>query len=134
MTRFSSRPQNVELVRRSLDAMDRRDLNDFLSLTAEDVTVHPQLADEDHGHAGVRRFWKVTVEGMPDFRMEATEVRDLGPDLTLAVVRVHVHGGAGTTPFDQTYWSPARWRDGKCVWWGVFVSEQAALEAVSLSV
>jgi hypothetical protein len=58
-------------------------------------------------------------------------VRDLG-DLTLAAVRIRGHGAGSDTPLEETLWTPAEWRDGKCVWWANHGTEAEALEAVGL--
>ena len=54
---------------------------------------------------------------VPDFTTELIEVRDLGDDLVLAVVRNRGGGAESAVPFEDTTWLPARWRQGKCVWW-----------------
>ena len=80
----------------------------------------------------MRRAWKSLFGGVPDFTTELIEVRDLGDDLVLAVVRDRGHGAESAVPFEDTTWLPVRWRRGKCVWWGNFLTEKEALEAVGL--
>jgi hypothetical protein len=60
-------------------------------------------------------------------------VRDYGADLVIAVINQQGHGAASATPFDQTTWLPIRVREGKCVWWGNYMTEAEALEAAGLS-
>jgi beta-galactosidase GanA len=57
------------------------------------------------------------------------EVRALGDDLTLALVRARGCLRFEETPFEQTYWVTGRWRQGKATWWGIFLREGDALEA-----
>ena len=128
--------ENVELTYRVADAINRRDLDGFLALMAKDVRSHPQLASAEgayKGHDGMRRGWKSLFGGVPDFTTELIEVRDLGDDLVLAVVRNRGGGAESAVPFEDTTWLPARWRQGKCVWWGNFLTEAEALAAARLS-
>jgi ketosteroid isomerase-like protein len=120
--------ENVELARRAAEMFNRRDLHGLLALMALDVAFQPQLGASSHGHDGIRRLWDALVGG-PEFTTEIVEMRDLGADLVLAAV--HTRGeGAGLV--EQTYWVPSRWLQGECVWWGIFLSEQDALQALGL--
>ena len=118
-----------------MDAFNRRDLDAFLALMDDDVEAIPRsVAIEGgyHGHDGIRRWWEDVLDAFPDFTIEAVEVRDLG-DLTVANVRLRGHGAGSDVPCRQTLWYVARWRRGKCVWWGDFAREAEALEAAGLS-
>lgn len=126
--------ENVELAYRASDCVSRGDLDGFLALMAEDVRLQPQLARARYdGHAGIGRWWTDVVEPTADLTIEVVEVRDLGDDLTLATIRARGQGRSSVIPLDQTYYVPARWRQGECVWWGVFLGEQDAVEAAGLS-
>ena len=100
---------------------------------ADDVRLQPQLGEGEQGRDAIRRWWKIVVEGISDLSIEVVEVREVADDLTLTTARVGGRGRTSAMPFDQTYRVPARWREGKCVWWGVFLGEQDALEAAGLS-
>jgi ketosteroid isomerase-like protein len=124
--------ENVDRARRAIESFDRRDLGAFLELVDPDVRfVGGGIVMEGnyHGPAGIRRFWENLFDVLPDFSVEVVEMRDLG-DLTLGAARVHGHGAGSQTPFDQTAWGVAEWRDGKCVWWANYATEAEALEAV----
>ncbi len=125
--------ENVELTYRASELVNGRDLDGLLALMAKGVRVQPQLAAGGyHGHDGIRRWWKNVVEGIPDLTTEVAEGRDLGDDLVLAVMHTRGQGATSGMPFEQTYWVPARWRQGECVWWGVFLTEEDALKAAGL--
>ena len=50
--------ENVELARRSIDAINRRDLDAYLALVDDDVEAVSRLAPIEgghHGHDGIRR-------------------------------------------------------------------------------
>ena len=126
--------ENVELVYRGADTLNRRDLDGFLALVAEDVRFEPEPGVRGYdGHDGVRRAWKGVIEEIPDLAVEVVEVRDLRDDLTLALMRVRGVMRSKETPFDRTYWVAGGWRHGKAIWWGIFLREGDALEAAGLS-
>src|SRR5436190_4507132 len=111
--------ENVELALRSVDALNRRDLDALLALMDDDVQGVPPLASMEgryHGHAGIRRWWESLFSGLPDFTIEVVEVRDPG-DLTVAALRNRAHGVASDAPVEQRLWLVGAWRDRKVIWW-----------------
>ena len=126
--------ENVELFHQAYDAVNRRDLDAFVSLMDADVEAVPILSGMEgdyHGRAGIRRWWENLLDVFPDFATEAVEVRDLG-DVTLARLRVHGHGANSDAPLDAPLWLSPRWRQGKCVRWGAYGTEGDALEGAGL--
>jgi len=127
--------ENVELLRKALDAYNRHDLDAFLALMQEDVRATPRMAAVEgayEGHDGIRRWWESTLAAFTDFGSEVFEVRDLG-NLTLAELHNRGRGVAGGTPVEQESWHVAEWRDGKIAWWAAFPTEADALEAAKRS-
>ena len=129
--------ENVELAYRSFDAFNRRDLDAYLALMADDVEGVPRVAameggDHYRGHDGVRRWWKVLFDVFPDFSIEVGEMRDVG-DLTLGFMRQRGRGAGSDTPTEASTWIVARWRSRKCEWWRTFDTRAEALEAVGMS-
>jgi ketosteroid isomerase-like protein len=123
--------EDVERTTRAYDAFNRRDLDSLLAMMDADVEAVPQLAAMEgnyHGHEGMRRWWQSLLEAWPDYRAEVVEVRDLGP-ATLAKVRVGGHAADSGIPVMETSWHVWRWRRNKAVWFAVFPTEAAALEA-----
>jgi hypothetical protein len=131
-TAWAMSEENVGLAQRASQMFNDRDLHGFLALMAHDVRFQPQLGPSSDGHNGIRRLWDSLIEG-GDLTVEVIEVRDLGGDSVLAAVREHGHGATTGVGFQQTAWVPSRWRQGECVWWGVYLSEQDALKAIELS-
>ena len=125
--------ENVELAHRASEMFNRRDLHGFLGLMAMDVTFQPQLGASSEGQDGIRRLWEALIEGS-DLATEIVEMRDLGADLVLAAVRERGRDTTSGIGFEQTVWVPSRWLQGECVWWGVFLSEQDALQALGVGV
>ena len=127
--------ENVEVFKRIVAAFNRRDLGAVLELMDADVEAVPLLGDVEgdyRGHAGVRRWWESLHDVFPDFVVEVVEVRDLG-EVSLATLRYRAHVAGSDTPVEAPLWMVARWRRGKCVWWGNFRTRAEALEAVGLS-
>ena len=72
--------ENVELVYRSYEAFDRRDLGTVLALMDDDVEIVPRIAAVEgslHGHQGVRQWWTGMVGVWPGLTVDVGEVRDL---------------------------------------------------------
>jgi hypothetical protein len=126
--------ENVDLVYQGNDARNRRDLGAFLALMDADVEALPRVVAIEgghHGHEGIRRWWEHLVDFLPDTSSRPSQCATVG-DLTLAAVRIRGHGAGGDTPLAEALWTPAEWRDGKCVWWANYGTEAEALPAVGL--
>jgi uncharacterized protein (TIGR02246 family) len=87
MSEESTTPDLVELMGRTFQAANRRDLDAVASSFAEDATVDGRLlGDRFEGRAAIRSFieeWFATYEEL-EFGVE--EVRDVGNGVTFAVV------------------------------------------------
>jgi ketosteroid isomerase-like protein len=127
--------ENVELMKRAIDAVNRRDLDAFLSLMDDDVEIVSRIVAIEgglYGHEGARSWWQNWLGVWPDYQIEIVEVRDLG-DVTLTAFRARAHGAGSQAPFDDTAWQLGRFRGGKCVFWQVFASRNEAFEAAGVS-
>jgi ketosteroid isomerase-like protein len=127
--------ENVELVNRAYDALNRRDLDAFLVLMDPEVVAIPRvLAVEGgplSGHDGIRTWWESILSVFPDFQATVLEVRGVG-DATIASLRVLGRGGGSDAPFEDAIWQVTKWRDGRAVWWKAFLDRAQALEAAGL--
>jgi ketosteroid isomerase-like protein len=99
MSEESARPDAVELVRRQLEALNRRDLDGAMREVAEDIVFIGRALGGDYfeGHAAIDAFleeWFGQYEEL-DFNIE--EVSDLGGGVVFAVVTQHgrLVGGDG---------------------------------------
>jgi ketosteroid isomerase-like protein len=127
--------QNVKLHRRSIDAVNRRDLSAFLKVMDEDVEAVSRIVAVEgglRGHEGVRRWWEEWLAAFPDYAIEVDEIHDLG-EVTIAAMRAVAHGAGSDVPLEDRIWLACRWRQGKCVWWRVLYSWDDALEATGMS-
>jgi ketosteroid isomerase-like protein len=72
--------ENVEIVRRALDAFNARDADELVSLSAEDCEWWPFRAQLEgtayRGHEGIRRFLSDMDEDWEDFRIDPLEFHE----------------------------------------------------------
>ncbi len=128
--------ENVELLYRAYDAINRRDLDVFLALSDPDLEFTPLLLELEgggpyRGHDGVRRWWEDLLGVFPDYGIEVDEIQDLG-NVTVVHARGHGHGVGSNAFTEQPFWQVTEWRGGKAIWWHNFLSEADALEAAGL--
>jgi ketosteroid isomerase-like protein len=128
--------ENVELVHRVYDAINRHDLDAFLAFMDPEVEGVARFLGMEgdpyfHGHSGVREWWRDLHATFPDYSAEVLEVRDVG-ELVFVSVRIRGHGADSGVPFDEALWHTGKLRDGKVAWWRTFRSEAEALNAAGL--
>jgi uncharacterized protein len=129
-------PENVELVRRGMEAFARGDMAAVLELLAPDVDVTSDALGLSGGgnylgHEGFVRATREAMEAFEDYRIDAEEFIDAGADV---VVLVHISGrGRGSgIPVDMRLAHVWTVRGGKGVRARTFENKEAALEAVGL--
>jgi ketosteroid isomerase-like protein len=128
--------ENVELFHRSVDAINRRDLEAFMALMDQDVQAVSRIANVEgglHGHEGIRKWWDNWLDAFPDYQLEVVDIRDHG-DVLIATFSAVGHGATSRLPFEDNGWIVGRWRDGRCTWWQICRSEAEALGAAGLPV
>jgi ketosteroid isomerase-like protein len=128
--------RNVELHARGYDAFNRRDLDSFLALIDPNAEIRTRIVTMEGGRPyrgvdGARRWWRDFLEIFPDWRVEASEIRDLG-DLTIARVQLAGSGAGSGASIQDSVWHAMEWRDHRLLWWGSFRTEADALEAARL--
>jgi ketosteroid isomerase-like protein len=122
-------------VRSAHAAFARGDLEQFLSLIHPEIEftsliVEAETGGEFRGHKGVRSWFAAVSSAFGDFHAEVESVQPLGPERVIAKLRMSgVTKGVEVT---QTMWQAAIVRGGKLAWWGIFRTEQEALEAAAL--
>jgi ketosteroid isomerase-like protein len=82
-------PDLVELTRRTLEAVNRRDLDTLMSLAAPDVVydTSPSGLGVYKGQASIRAFIKGYWDAFEELRFELEELLDLGDGVTFSVNR-----------------------------------------------
>ena len=128
--------ENVEIVRRALDAYTAGDIEGMLSFLDPDGELHSAIISGAEGkayrgHAGIRSWVAETQASFEALSMELTEFRDLD-DRVLAFGRVHAKGRESGVELD----SPTGWvftlRDGKILRAEGYLDPGKALEVAGL--
>jgi ketosteroid isomerase-like protein len=126
--------ENVEVAYRAYAALQRKDLDEFLTYVDPEAEWHSLLTDMEgavYGHDGCRQWWDLMFASFPDWRPSVREARDLG-DFVLARARMKGSGAGSGVGIDQDFWQAAEFRAGRIVWYRAFRTEQDAIEAVGL--
>jgi ketosteroid isomerase-like protein len=126
---------NVDLVHRAFDAVNRRDIDAFLALMSPDVVFVPRLlaveGGELRGHEGVRKWWVSIFDAFPDFEATVLEVR-AADTFTISNMRYRGRGGGSSAPFEESIWLVSNWQDGRSVWAKSYRDEAEARRAAGL--
>jgi ketosteroid isomerase-like protein len=89
MPQGSTTPELLELARRSLEAVNRRDLDTLMSLSAPDAVydTSPSGLGVYEGQAAIRAFIKGYWDAFEELRFDLEELVDLGNGVTFSVNR-----------------------------------------------
>jgi ketosteroid isomerase-like protein len=128
--------EDVEIVRRSLEALNEGDTEGVLGLMDPDVELVTARAVLEgisyRGHEGFRQFVADMADDWEDYHPSSERFRDLGDGRVLVVGRFHARGKASGMEVD----TPAAWvsevREGKIVHVRFYADEAAALDALGL--
>jgi ketosteroid isomerase-like protein len=129
--------ENVEIVRRSFDAIGRGDIDALLELYDPEIEFKPLTGTRVEtggyrGHEGVRQYFEEADEVWDQVSPVAGEVRTTG-DEVLVFGHCSIRGRASQIDTD----SPCFWvitvRDGKITRHRVYGASSEALEAAGLS-
>jgi ketosteroid isomerase-like protein len=86
MSQASTTPDLVELVRKQLEALDRRDLDGVMNSVAEDSVLEGRVENFLEGRAAIRRFLEDWFRAWEELDFELEEVSDVGGGVVFAVV------------------------------------------------
>jgi ketosteroid isomerase-like protein len=96
--------ENVEIVRRAIDAFSRGDAGAFCELTSSDLEWKVGLAAVEgevfRGHDGVRTYFERLRGAWSEFHFLADEYRDLG-NTVLVLGRLRGFGRGGGVPVES---------------------------------
>jgi len=129
--------ENVELVRRGLEAFNDRDLDALMELYTEDVEWRliggfvDLMGSELSGRDAVRGFFSDWIENLGG-RAESETVLEAG-DRVVQVLRLTSTGGASGAPATQRMGQVFSFRDGRACAVDNYWDADEALEAAGLS-
>ena len=128
--------ENVELVRRALEALDRRDLTSWLAVLDEDAEV---VFTRDWPEPGVRGAeaafnWYVQFfDTLQPFPTTDTEFIDAGADKVLLQYRMDLRGKGSGAKVEWRRWCVVTMRKGRILRAEWFSDRAEALKAAGLS-
>jgi ketosteroid isomerase-like protein len=128
--------ENVEVVRRAVAAVNRRDIDGYLACCTDDVQLSTPLAEVTgtyDGPDGIRRFFADVGDTGPDFQLTIERVEAVGPDRVLTFMLVTATGRASGIPQDSRTGNVYDFASGKIERIRIFVDREEALEAAGLS-
>jgi ketosteroid isomerase-like protein len=128
--------ENVELVRASVEAFNRGDYEAWLATIDPEIVFEPLRAPIEgayRGQAGIRAYLADTTESFEVFRIEHSDVRDLGNERVLAIGTVHLKTKESGIETDVPTAAIASTRDGLMTHWKDYGDRDAALKAAGLS-
>jgi ketosteroid isomerase-like protein len=130
--------ENVEIVRRALDAFNRRDLSALEAISHEDFKFVSVLTAVDTGGAtfgGLRAFtsyFAAMDETWEEWRVEDSEIFDAGDDGVATAFRIVGKGKNSGARVEHAIGVAYRFRQGKLSRMDSYLDPREALEAVGL--
>jgi ketosteroid isomerase-like protein len=130
--------ENVEVVRQSLKAWQRDDLDKWLSTLDPEVEWHSAerlvegAASTYRGTDAMREFWAFWRTEVENFELEIQELRDLGDDRVLDLAHIRWRGPASGIEVQSPLGQVITLRDGYIVRSMDYLSHEEALQAVGL--
>ena len=127
---------NVELVKRLMDAVDRRDIDAFAAVTTPDFEWFPVFAarvggDVYRGRQGIETFLGEVDEIWEEFRPLPERYSDLG-DRVLGLGRLRTRGRASGAPSDSPWGGVYDVREGRISRIRTFLDHDEASRAAGL--
>ena len=128
--------ENVENVRRGIDAWNRGDLDEWLTGFAAEAEFHTTSRFPDRGvyrgRAGLERYWAEIREGVEEVSLSISDLRPIGDRVCFAVTG-RGRGKRSKVPVEGAIWFVTTLRDGLAVCVETYADAEAALEAAGLS-
>jgi ketosteroid isomerase-like protein len=113
----STTPDLVELVRRQLEAVNRRDLDTLMSIVAPDAVydTSPHGLGVYEGRAAIEALFKDYWDAFEELRFELEELLDLGNGVTFSVNRQHARPAGSTAYVQNREAHVTKWSEGMVV-------------------
>jgi ketosteroid isomerase-like protein len=128
--------ENVELVKRAVEAVNQRDIEGYLACCTDDVqlvTPVAEVAGAYDGPDGIGRFFTDIGDAAPDFKIVIESLEAVGPNRVLGFMRVLGTGRASGIPIENPTGNVYEFADGRIQRITIFFDRNQALEAAGLS-
>jgi ketosteroid isomerase-like protein len=127
--------ENVEIVRKVIDAFNRGDLDAWLGFLSPEVVWEslplPGFRDVYRGRTEAREWRELLLEVF-DFHLEIDEITALSDDRVLMAASVRGRGRGSGLPLERQSWEVSWLADGLITRRQVFWTRDEALEAAGL--
>ena len=127
--------ENMEIVRRAWEAIDRRDNKSLFELYDPNIVWHSHygpISGSYHGHEGVRQFFREWTEALESFRAQAREFIGTG-DFVVVDVVVWARGRGSGVEAEMSQGHLCTVQNGRLTRVELFESKDKALEAAGFS-
>jgi ketosteroid isomerase-like protein len=128
--------ENIENVRRGIDAWNRGDLDEWLAGFAPEAELQTtgRFADRGvyRGRAGLKRYWAEIREDMEELSLSISDLRATGDRVFIAAM-ASGRGRRSKARIEGPLWLADTFRDGLIVRVETYTDPDEALEAAGLS-
>ena len=132
--------ENVEIVRRAIDAFNSGEHDEALAPYAPDAEWHltrrfTELGEGVYrGHGGMERFWAEAHQDMEELSLSVSDIRAVGEDRVLFSATTKGRGKRSQAPFESPpIWYVVTVRDGLVMRVEAYLDSAQALESAGLS-
>jgi ketosteroid isomerase-like protein len=125
--------ENVKIVRRLLEACNRREFDAMLETGDPEIDIVTLMGGTYRGHPGWRLLVEQMAEEVSGFQFVPEDLIDVGQDRVVAVTRWVGTGRTSGIALSQTIGLVYTFRDGLVVRQESFRNRAEALKAVGLS-
>ena len=129
--------ENVEIVKRVIDAFNRRDIDAIFECVNQDVEWFPAMpvtfGGGLRGREGIESYVREVSDTWEEYRVVGQDFRDLGEDRVLVLSRVEGRGAGSGGLVDTEMGQMFDFRDGKIARVRTYLDHGEALRAAGLS-
>ena len=128
--------ENIELMRRSVEAIERRDRTAWLATMDTDLEVVPPRDWPESGVRGAEAAWDLYLDAFHAFArvpLDDVEIVAAQADKVVARYRFELSGRASGADVEFDYWLVSTVREGRFTRSQWFANRDEALEAAGLT-
>jgi ketosteroid isomerase-like protein len=129
--------QNVEIVKRATDALNRRDVDAYGELITADYELLPAMTGftgvSFRGREGMERYFEELADTWEEFSVLAEDFRELDGECMLVLVRLEGRGKGSGIPIDALHTVLFHFRGGRISRIHSYLDRGEALRAAGLS-